>query len=425
MNSEKPIIEVRGMGKKYRINHHHDQYVALRDVFAGFFKGSRTRKVRSLRGTIGFGEKEDFWALRDIDFSVNAGEVVGIIGHNGAGKSTLLKILTGITLPTEGEAVMRGKVSSLLEVGVGFHPELTGRENIFLNGAILGMTRAEIRRNFDKIVDFSGVEKFLDTPVRYYSSGMYVRLAFSVAAHLEPDVLLVDEVLAVGDAEFQQKCLGKMREVTQEDGRTILFVSHNMAAIQSLCSRSILLDKGRVIASGPTSDVIEAYLHTANTEEAVYTFPKNPAKKMQLRSIHILDENSKPRTHLQTDAPFQIVIEYDVNETTSATHLGLNLTSQNNAPVAAIADTEQFPELLRQRVPGSYRTTYAFPVGGSISLHPGVYFLRISLEEQGRVYDQLQDVRLSFIGKKEDSDFVRTNMRPITQVSGEWRTETI
>ncbi len=215
------------------------------------------RRFRKLTGKTG--DDERFWALRDVSFDVSAGEVVGIIGHNGAGKSTLLKILSRITIPTTGMAKLTGRIASLLEIGTGFHPELTGRENIFLNGAILGMSRAEIKRNFDAIVDFASVETFLDTPVKRYSSGMFVRLAFAVAAHLESEILVVDEVLAVGDAAFQKKCMDKMKEVGQT-GQTILFVSHNMATIRTVCKRSIVLDKGRMIANAPTDEAVRLYL---------------------------------------------------------------------------------------------------------------------------------------------------------------------
>ena len=208
---------------------------------------------------MGIDTKEEFWALKDINFEVMKGEVVGIIGRNGAGKSTLLKILSQITPPTTGEIRIKGTVGSLLEVGTGFHPDLTGRENIFLNGSIIGMKKKEIIKKFDTIVEFAGIEKFLDTPVKYYSSGMYVRLAFSVTAHMEPDILIIDEVLAVGDAEFQQKCLDKMYEITKDEGRTILFVSHNIETIKQLCKKSVLLSKGTVEMFGDTQDVIDLY----------------------------------------------------------------------------------------------------------------------------------------------------------------------
>jgi len=240
-----PLISVERVGKRYHIEHQHRQgharYIALRDVLAR----AMVSPVRWFKnGSFGTPETtEEFWALKDVSFEVEQGEVTGIIGRNGAGKSTLLKILSRITEPTEGRVTLRGRVASLLEVGTGFHPELTGRENIFLNGAILGMTRAEIARKFDEIVAFAGTERFLDTPVKRYSSGMYVRLAFAVAAHIEPEILVIDEVLAVGDAEFQKKCLGKIGEVAR-GGRTVLFVSHQLATVENLCRSAVLLDRG-------------------------------------------------------------------------------------------------------------------------------------------------------------------------------------
>ncbi len=252
-----PAICVENLGKKYLISHRQrEQYQALRDVITGGFSSAFRRLVK---GAIPAPREEEFWALSGVSFDVKPGERVGIIGRNGAGKSTLLKVLSRITEPTAGSVRIRGRVASLLEVGTGFHPELTGRENIFLNGAILGMQRAEIKRKFDEIVDFAEIERFLDTPVKRYSSGMYVRLAFAVAAHLEPEILVVDEVLAVGDAQFQKKCLGKMEAVGQE-GRTVIFVSHNMEALLNLCTKGILLQGGRVIASGDAPAVVHHYL---------------------------------------------------------------------------------------------------------------------------------------------------------------------
>ncbi len=258
------IIRAEGLGKKYLIGHkaERERYVALRDVLARTTKNFLRSAADMVRGQqlVTGEEVEDFWALKDISFEIKRGDVVGIIGRNGAGKSTLLKILSRITEPSAGRVEIRGRVASLLEVGTGFHPELTGRENIYLNGAILGMTRGEIRRRFDEIVTFAEVEKFLDTPVKRYSSGMYVRLAFAVAAHLEPEILVVDEVLAVGDAEFQRKCLGKMHNVAGH-GRTILFVSHNMAAVNQLCRKAIFLTRGEIEASGHTAEVIAKYAY--------------------------------------------------------------------------------------------------------------------------------------------------------------------
>ena len=247
-----PIISVEHLSKQYVLRHQRkERYVALRDVIA--------EKARSVFKPGASSTREEFWALNDVSFDVKAGDRVGIIGRNGAGKSTLLKVLSRIVAPTKGRIIIDGRVASLLEVGTGFHPELSGRENIFLNGAILGMGRAEIQRKFDEIVAFSEVEKFLDTPVKRYSSGMYVRLAFAVAAHLEPEILIVDEVLAVGDADFQRKCLGKMRDISTSDGRTILFVSHNMGAIRAFCDRCLLLDRGQVKAFDATDRVLPLY----------------------------------------------------------------------------------------------------------------------------------------------------------------------
>ena len=280
-----PLLSVEGLGKRYRLRHRAKDagYTTLRETIAGAlsaaFRG-RT-KTRSAETTT-----DDFWALRDVTFDVAAGDVVGIIGRNGAGKSTLLKILSRITEPTAGRVALGGRVASLLEVGTGFHPELTGRENIFLNGAILGMTRQEIRRNFDSIVTFAEVERFLDTPVKRYSSGMYVRLAFAVAAHLEPDILVIDEVLAVGDAEFQRKSLGKMHEVSR-GGRTVLFVSHNMAAVQALCSSALWLDRGRVAASGATPGVIGKYLQGATPVDDLSHQPRRLGRSIDVGRLTI------------------------------------------------------------------------------------------------------------------------------------------
>jgi lipopolysaccharide transport system ATP-binding protein len=252
----RPIMTIEGLSKRYTLSHQRGSGL-LRDRLAAFVRTPFGRRGAAASA------KEDFWALRDVGFSVEQGDVIGVIGRNGAGKSTLLKILSRITEPTTGRITIAGRVASLLEVGTGFHGELSGRENIFLNGAILGMKRSEIRRKFDEIVAFAEVEKFLDTPVKHYSSGMYVRLAFSVAAHLEPEILIVDEVLAVGDAAFQRKCLGKMGDVCRQDGRTVLFVSHNHAALQSICNRGVWLQQGRVAQVGSIAECLSGYLGSA------------------------------------------------------------------------------------------------------------------------------------------------------------------
>jgi lipopolysaccharide transport system ATP-binding protein len=269
------VITVENVGKKYLLQHQSSQqpYVALRDVIAGTCKtfGGRLTSLfahHSRSSAPGVRQTEEFWALKDVSFQVKQGDRVGIIGRNGAGKSTLLKILSRIAEPTTGTIRIRGRVASLLEVGTGFHPELSGRENIFLNGAILGMSRAEIKRKFDEIVDFAEIERFLDTPVKRYSSGMYVRLAFAVAAHLEPEILVVDEVLAVGDAQFQKKCLGKMEAVSTTEGRTVLFVSHNLSAVQSLCTKGLLLDQGMVRCSAEVSSVVKEYMKSIETQQS-------------------------------------------------------------------------------------------------------------------------------------------------------------
>jgi lipopolysaccharide transport system ATP-binding protein len=266
------VIRAEGLGKRYLIGHQAgpERYQALRDVITRNAKALGRSVVDLVRGrpNVAGDEVEEFWALRDLGFEIERGEVVGVIGRNGAGKSTLLKVLSRITEPSEGKVEVRGRVASLLEVGTGFHPELSGRENIYLNGAILGMTHSEIRQRFDDIVAFSEIEQFLDTPVKRYSSGMYVRLAFAVAAHLESEILIVDEVLAVGDQQFQDKCLGKMREATHS-GRTVLFVSHNMAAIRSLCTRAIILDRGRIVDAGPTHETLDRHINRLRSHAGV------------------------------------------------------------------------------------------------------------------------------------------------------------
>lgn len=318
------IISVQSLSKRYHLGATlgHD---TLRDHIthaarsvAGLF-GGKTKSA-------GNGEADHIWALKNISFDVQPGEVLGIIGRNGAGKSTLLKILSRITEPTEGEVRIKGRIASLLEVGTGFHQELTGRENIYLNGAILGMRKAEINRKFDEIVAFSEVEKFLDTPVKHYSSGMHMRLAFGVAAHLEPEILVVDEVLAVGDAQFQKKCLGKIQDVTQQEGRTVLFVSHNMTAIKSLCTQVVLLEKGRVAHMGDVNDVVNTYLQkaTANVLEQTFDSWENApgTKQVRVKSLKAIPE--LPDGALQATVKTPIRIECEL--WTQFTQARLNLS---------------------------------------------------------------------------------------------------
>jgi lipopolysaccharide transport system ATP-binding protein len=298
-----PAIRAAGLGKRYRLGEHHS-FGSLRESLVNGVRSVTRRRSRSERASI--------WALRDVSFEIAPGEAVGIIGRNGAGKSTLLKVLSRITEPTTGRAEIRGRVGSLLEVGTGFHPELTGRENISLNGAILGMRRAEIAAKFDEIVAFAEVERFIDTPVKRYSSGMYLRLAFAVAAHLEPEILLVDEVLAVGDSAFQKKCLGKMGDVTRQ-GRTVLFVSHNLAAVANLCSRAVMLDQGRIVAEGPSGQVVDRYVAdgTAALGEVMWDDPASAPgnDRVRLRAVRVISRGSTT-SDVDIDEPLMVEIEY-------------------------------------------------------------------------------------------------------------------
>lgn len=308
-------IRLESLSKWYRIGGAQVPYRTLRDTVTDAFADPFRRLYSAMRGRPLGAADSSIWALRDVSCEIKRGEVVGLIGRNGAGKSTLLKILSRITEPTAGSAEIRGRVGSLLEVGTGFHPELTGRENIYLNGAILGMKRAEIERKFDAIVAFAEVEKFIDTPVKHYSSGMYLRLAFAVAAHLEPEILLVDEVLAVGDARFQKKCLNKMQDVRQE-GRTVLFVSHNMPAITRICERTILLDQGRVLRDGPSHQVVSAYLDSglgttgAREWHDLANAPGNEI--VRLCAVRVRTEDGQIADAVDIRHPIGIEIEYEV-----------------------------------------------------------------------------------------------------------------
>lgn len=372
---EQSIISIKNLGKKYNIAHQRGRYIALRDILANILRSPFKFAKHKAKQIVGLETKEEFWALRNINLEVNKGDIVGIIGANGAGKSTLLKILTGITPPTEGEIIMRGKVASLLEVGTGFHPELTGRENIFLNGAILGMSKKEISRKFDEIVAFSGIEKFLDTPVKYYSSGMYVRLAFSVAAHMEPDILLVDEVLAVGDAEFQKKCLGKMEEVTKKEGRTILFVSHNMGAIQRLCQKTILLEKGKVKMFGKTEEVVNHYIDNTNSRATEAHWEKEHAPGDSVAILHsarVVDENHNKILFATANKKIGIEFIYEIlkNGYTPIPNIHIFTISGERA----FMSHEEFNEKLG--IVGKHRATMWIPEN---LLNEGTYVVQIVL----------------------------------------------
>jgi len=367
------IIKVSGLGKKYTIGHERLPYHSLRDDLVGLVK----KPIRWLRGHKE--THEPFWALKDVNFEVKRGEVLGIIGANGAGKSTLLKILSRITYPTEGEVRMQGRVGSLLEVGTGFHPELTGRENIYLNGVILGMTKKEIDKKFDEIIKFAGIERFLDTPVKHYSSGMYVRLAFSVAAHLEPDILIVDEVLAVGDAEFQKKCLGKMEEITKKEGRTILFVSHNMGAIKNLCERGVLLDVGKMKVCGNIEDVAHAYLDGIQARGTIFGYPEDKQKKAKFRKILIKDEKGTLSAVLKSFKQFSVEIQYDVNIPLVGTRVVIRCTDSFGNIVFISADSDEYVNAFQERFVGHYCAIFRFPCDELLSLNKGSYFLEIDI----------------------------------------------
>ncbi len=355
-------IKVEGLSKRYRIGK--TRANSVRDTLAGFL-----RREISL-------EDRDLWVLNDISFDVADGETLGIIGHNGAGKSTLLKILSRITRPTKGKATIRGRVGSLLEVGTGFHSELTGRENIFLSGAILGMKRAEISSKFDEIVAFSEIEEFLDTPVKHYSSGMYMRLAFSVAAHLEPEILIVDEVLAVGDTSFQKKCLGKMQDISK-GGRTVLFVSHNLHSVSRLCKKALWIEKGAIKNIGPTSEVVSDYLSKGLNfvPERSWDRPDEApgGEHARLRSVRCLDDDGKIASTFDIRRPVMIELEYDVikegKQFSTTAHLydpeGFCLFAAND-----VGPTWQH----RQRPIGSYRSVVTIP--GNL-LAEGTFFVTV------------------------------------------------
>ncbi|MDD5468536.1 MAG: ABC transporter ATP-binding protein [Anaerolineales bacterium] len=331
-------IRVENLGKTYRIGAQMQYYRTLRDSISDVVMWP----LRVLR--YGMSTKTDtIWALKGVSFEVKQGEVLGVIGRNGAGKSTLLKVLSRVTEPSEGYAEIHGRVGSLLEVGTGFHPELTGRENIFLNGAILGMRNTEIRKKFDEIVDFSGVEKFIDTPVKRYSSGMYLRLAFAVAAHMEPEILVVDEVLAVGDAEFQRKCLGKMSDVARE-GRTVLFVSHNMSAILRLTEETIVLEKGHLAYRAPSSEAVDHYLSSgyAQTSERYWTEEEIPAEADPFRPLAVRIKNTKGMVvdTARSIEPLHIEVEYALNAPLSGLRVGIYLMTSHGELVFTSFDTD-------------------------------------------------------------------------------------
>jgi lipopolysaccharide transport system ATP-binding protein len=355
------VLRAERLGKKYVIGHqtaHGDSLMGA--LVARDFKGM----ARSVRGRLARRKAapsatvEEFWALKDVGFEVKPGEVIGIIGRNGAGKSTLLKILSRITDPTEGRVEIRGRVASLLEVGTGFHPDLTGRENVFLNGAILGMSRGEIRRKFDEIVSFAEVERFLDMPVKRYSSGMYLRLAFAVAAQLEPEILIVDEVLAVGDNEFQRKCLGKMYDAA-EHGRTVLFVSHNMAVVERLCSRALLLDAGRIRMDGPVRDVISEYLANSDAEVLECAPESDSSRAAEVKRIVLCNRGGTPLKEVTTADIFNLRIELLVRERRPDLKIACSLHDALENPIFSSCPPDD--DVRQPTEPGLHEFLVAFP----------------------------------------------------------------
>ena len=398
----KPIISARKVSKEYRIGER-DAYGTLRDTLAS----AVSAPFRRLSGN-GRGAAETIWALRDVSFEVAAGEAVGIIGRNGAGKSTLLKVLSRITEPTSGRIDLYGRVGSLLEVGTGFHPELTGRENIYLNGAILGMQRAEIENKFDEIVSFAEIERFLDTPVKRYSSGMYMRLAFAVAAHLEPEILVVDEVLAVGDAQFQKKCLGKMGEVARA-GRTVLFVSHNMMAVQNLCRRAIWLDGGEIVGSGESGQVVADYLQhsfSALAEqvwEDIATAPGND--KVRLRSARVRPAEGFTSDQITICTPF--VLEFEYWNLQPGARLDLSLHIYNEQGIIAFnPGTVREPAWHGREFPvGLFRSACQVP--GNL-LNDGMYRVELLVVRDEGVIVHREDEALVF------------EVRDVAEMRGNW-----
>ena len=387
----KPILEIRDVGKKYRIQHLAGGYLSLRERMVSALKFERQ-------------QVEDFWALKNISFNVQPGESIGIIGRNGAGKSTLLKILSKITPPTTGRIISRGRIASLLEVGTGFHPELTGRENIFFNGSLLGMKRKEIERKFDEIVDFSGVEKFLDTPLKHFSSGMQLRLAFAVAAFLEPEILIVDEVLAVGDAEFQKKCLGKMEDVSKTEGRTILFVSHNLGTVSQLCKRAVLLREGNLVEEGEASAVIHTYVafnKGLGEESKIRNLNLRKGDgRYRVNSIRLLNEKKEPIAIARTgnEVIFEIQFDRPIHGNEGAFRIDFAIDTEQDFRVGWFSS-----DVVASDLSGTFSRVYlSIP---RFILGEGTYYLTFYSTWNGHVEDYIHQ---AFSFEVEEGDFFNT-----------------
>ncbi|PYX88640.1 MAG: hypothetical protein DMG68_07925 [Acidobacteria bacterium] len=407
-----PIVEVRNISKQYRLGTAYRRTENFRE-FLQRKVGEPLRKLRGSSNGSGPGSENYFWALRDINFDVQEGEVLGIIGRNGAGKSTLLKILSRITDPTEGYAHLRGRLASLLEVGTGFHSELTGRENIFLNGAILGMRRSEILAKFDEIVAFSEVEKFLDTPVKHYSSGMYVRLAFAVAANLNPEILVIDEVLAVGDVSFQKKCLGKMSEVSK-GGRTVLFVSHNMATVENLCQRGIVLQQGKLVFSGTSKEAVKHYLNSVsgnserdgNQVDLTEASGRTRSSRPLLSKIEFLTDRNQPLVGgVEIGGGLKIRVHFTLERATDSFDIGLGFNSVMGQRVFTAHSFFEPNRSHGERV-GLQVFTCDIP---SLTLMPGDYNLRVWLDVNNAEADLIEDAaRVTIL----ESDFYGSGKAP-------------
>jgi len=412
----KPIIKVENLGKRYHIGARQKPHDTLRDALASAVRAPLQRWRR------GAHNGETVWALKGVDFDVRPGEIVGIIGRNGAGKSTLLKILSRITEPTEGRVQLYGRIGSLLEVGTGFHPELSGRENVYMNGSILGMNRAEIKRKFDEIVAFAEMEKFLDMPVKRYSSGMYMRLAFAVAAHLEPEILIVDEVLAVGDASFQKKCLGKMGDVARE-GRTVLFVSHNLSSIMVLCSRALYISSGHLIEDGPAAKVVESYVQMSRavggTPSVGWKSPESApgSERIRLRSVCVLDAQGEVSDSFGMDDPIRIEVTYWLLQPGLETNAGYHLYNSGGVLVFVSADFHDAEWLDVPKAPGCYRSVCEVP--GKF-LNVGSYTLDVALSmSSGQSGDVFEREVVTFELVDEGQSEVRGRF------TGEWHIGTL
>ena len=401
--TETPVaIRVEGLGKRYRIGQR-ETYRSLRDSVVS----AVTAPTRWFHKQASDPPNDTFWALKDVSLEVKRGEIIGVIGHNGAGKSTLLKILSRISEPTEGRVEVRGRVGSLLEVGTGFHPELTGRENIYLNGAILGMKRAEIARKFDEMVAFAEVERFIDTPVKHFSSGMYLRLAFSVAAHLEPEVLLVDEVLAVGDAAFQKKCIGKMGDVARQ-GRTILFVSHNLPAIEKLCQRAVIISAGHIVMQGDPVDCIATYLGSKETPSGVMDlrpYPRHdPRLTPVLAELELVNGAGEATASLGCGEPVTFRIAYSAPAEISNPSFGIIISNAMGMPLFFLQTRAQLG--VWDRAPASGEVFCHLP---ELPLVPGDYLLTLGCSSNDRQLDLLEQVAGFNV---EPRDFFRSGYLP-------------